>query len=63
MGGGGGRRGGGFPDIGCTGMCPSTGYSFCHFVSGTGYKNHPLSLEEGYILLQVDSGTGSFSSP
>ena len=61
-GGGGGRV---FPYIGYTGMCPSRGYSFCFSVSGTGYKNHPLSLAEEYILLQIDSGTGlrSFSSP
>ena len=46
--------------MGYTGMCRSTGYAFYPSDSGTGYKNHSLPLEEGYILFQFDSGTVAF---
>ena len=45
--------------MGYTGMCCSTGYAFCLSDSGTGYKNHPFSLEEGIFYFRIDSGTGS----
>ena len=37
-------------------MCHSTEYIFYHPQSETRYKNSPLRLEKGYILLQFDFG-------
>ena len=55
----GGGGGGIFPYVGYTGMCRSTGYAFCLSDSGTGYKDQPLTLEEGIFYLRFDSGTRS----
>ena len=40
-------------------MCKWRIAALCLSDPGTGYKNHPLLLEEGYILLHSDSGTMS----
>ena len=37
-------------------MCRSTGYVFCFSDSGTGYKNHRFSLEQGIFYFRFDSG-------
>ena len=52
-------RGGELQNMGYTSMCRSTGYAFFLSDSGTGYKNHPFSLEEGLFYLRLDSRTGS----
>ena len=52
----GGWGGGVLPYMGYTGMCRSTGYVFCFSDSGTGYKNHPFSLEQGIFYFRFDSG-------
>ena len=59
-GGGGGGVGGLFPYMGYTDMCRSTGYAFCLCDSGTGYKNHPFSLEEVYFTLGLTLEQGRF---
>ena len=44
-------------------MCKWLIAALCFSDSGTGYKNHPLLLEEGYFLLHSDSGTMSIFPP
>ena len=44
-------------------MCKWLIAALCFSDSGTGYKNHPLLLEEGYFLLHSDSGIMSIFSP
>ena len=44
-------------------MCKWRIAALCLSDSGTGYKNQPLLLEEGYILLHSDSGTMSIPAP
>ena len=44
-------------------MCKWRIAALCLSDPGTGYKNHPLLLEEGYILLHSDSGTMSIFPP
>ena len=55
----GGVGGGLLTYMGYTDMCRSTGYAFCLSDSGTGYKNHPFSLEESIFYFRFESGTGS----
>ena len=44
-------------------MCKLRIAALCLSDSGTWFKNHPLLLEEGYILLHSDSGTISIPPP
>ena len=50
--------GGGYSHIWAIQVCAAQqGMLFAHLTLEW-YKNHSLSLEEGYILFQFDSGTG-----